>query len=70
MIVNGGYDAQSAENARQSGAADLVAFGVPYLANPDLVERFRAGAALNAPDFETFFKGEERGSTDYPVLTR
>jgi N-ethylmaleimide reductase len=68
LIVNGGYDAQSAENALQSGAADLVAFGVPYLANPDLVERFKAGAALNPPDFDTFFKGDERGYTDYPTL--
>jgi N-ethylmaleimide reductase len=70
LIVNGGYDAKSAEHAVESGAADLVAFGVPYLANPDLVERFQAGAALNAPDFDTFFKGEERGYTDYPTLAR
>jgi N-ethylmaleimide reductase len=69
LIVNGGYDAQSAESVLQSGAADLVAFGVPYLANPDLVERFKAGAPLNAPDFETFFKGEERGYTDYPTMS-
>jgi N-ethylmaleimide reductase len=68
--VNGGYDAQSAGHALQSGAADLVAFGVSYLANPDLVERFQAGASLNAPDFETFFKGDERGYTDYPALAR
>lgn len=68
FIVNGGYDAQSAESALASGAADLVAFGVPYLANPDLVERFRRGAPLNAADFSTFFQGEEKGYTDYPVL--
>lgn len=68
LIVNGGYDAQSAESALQSGAADLVAFGVPFLANPDLVGRLRAGAPLNTPDFSTLFQGEERGYTDYPVL--
>lgn len=68
LIVNGGYDAQFAERALGNGDADLVAFGVPYLANPDLVERFRQGASLNAPDFTTFFQGEERGYTDYPTL--
>ena len=68
LIVNGGYDAQSAERALASGEADFVAFGVPYLANPDLVERFKRGAPLNAPDFGTFFQGEEKGYTDYPAL--
>jgi len=43
---------------------------VPYLANPDLVERFRRNAPLNEPDFSTFFQGEERGYTDYPALAR
>ena len=68
LIVNGGYDAQSAEQALQNGEADLVSFGVPCLANPDLVERFRRGAPLNEPDFSTFFQGEEKGYTDYPTL--
>ena len=70
LIVNGGYDAQLAEAILANGEADLVAFGVPYLANPDLVERFRLGAPLNEPDFSTFFQGEERGYTDYPALAR
>jgi N-ethylmaleimide reductase len=39
------------------------------LANPDLVERFRQGAALNAPDVKTFYMGEEKGYIDYPFLT-
>ncbi|QTG17089.1 alkene reductase (plasmid) [Agrobacterium tumefaciens] len=67
-IANGGYDASRAEAALTDGSADLVAFGVPFLANPDLVERFRLGAALNAPDQATFYGGNERGYTDYPTL--
>jgi N-ethylmaleimide reductase len=45
-----------------------VAYGVPYLANPDLVERFRRNATLNAPDMDTFYGGNEKGYTDYPFL--
>ena len=70
LIVNGGYDAQSAEAVLKSGDADFVSFGVPYLANPDLVERFRRRAPLNEPDFSTFFQGEEKGYIDYPALAR
>jgi N-ethylmaleimide reductase len=66
-IVNGGFDLAAA-NAALSHGADLVAFGVPFLANPDLPERLRRGAALNAPDQATFYAGEERGYVDYPGL--
>jgi N-ethylmaleimide reductase len=68
LIVNGGYDAQSGDAAIARGDADLVAFGVPFLANPDLPARYRASAALNAPDQATFYAGEEKGYTDYPAL--
>ena len=51
-----------------SGAADLVGFGRPYLANPDLVARYKAGTELNAPDFATFYTPGEKGYTDYPAL--
>ena len=67
-IANGGYDSERAAGALQSGHADLVSFGALYLANPDLVERFRTGAALNPPDRSTFYGGGDRGYTDYPVL--
>lgn len=67
-IANGGYDAARAEAALRDGSADLVAFGSAFLANSDLVERFRRGAALNQPDPSTFYQGEERGYTDYPTL--
>jgi N-ethylmaleimide reductase len=67
-IVNGGFDLASANAAIARGEADLVAFGVPFLANPDLPERFRAGAALNLPDAPTFYAGEAKGYIDYPRL--
>jgi N-ethylmaleimide reductase len=69
-IANAGYTAQSSAAAINAGAADLVSFGMPFLANPDLVERFRVGATLNAPDPSTFYQGEERGYTDYPTLAQ
>ena len=51
-----------------TGDADLVSFGVPFLANPDLVERFRADAPLNTPDQTIFYTPGEKGYTDYPTL--
>jgi len=66
-MVNNGYDKALAEKAVAAGA-DLVAFGVPFLANPDLVERLRKNAALNAPDKATFYGGGAKGYTDYPTL--
>ncbi|ODS51940.1 MAG: alkene reductase [Acidobacteria bacterium SCN 69-37] len=68
LIVNGGYDFASGEAAVASGEADFIAYGVPFLANPDLPERFRRGASLNEPDPNTFYAGEEKGYTDYPAL--
>jgi N-ethylmaleimide reductase len=67
-IVNGGYDVDSANAALRTAEADLVAFGVPFIANPDLPQRYRTRAALNAPDQGTFYAGEEKGFTDYPAL--
>ena len=68
LMVNGGYDAKSGNAAIASGEADLVAFGVPFLANPDLPRRYREHAPLNAADQATFYSGEERGYIDYPAL--
>ena len=67
-MANCRYDQVRAQQALHSGAADLVSFGSLYIANPDLVERFRRGAALNTPDPETFYGGDEHGYTDYPFL--
>lgn len=67
-ITNGGYDKARANAAIASGAADAVAFGTLFLANPDLVTRFRRDAPLNEPDPATFYGGDEHGYTDYPSL--
>ncbi len=69
VIVNGGYDARSANAAIARGETDLVAFGVPFLANPDLPARYRSDRPLNAPDQATFYAGEEKGYVDYPALS-
>lgn len=68
LILNNAYDFASAQAALQAGEADAIAFGRLLLANPDLVERFRRGAPLNAPDYQTFYTGEAKGYTDYPML--
>jgi N-ethylmaleimide reductase len=52
----------------QAGLADLVAFGQLFLANPDLVEPFKRGAPLNAPDPQTYYGGGAQGYIDYPTL--
>jgi N-ethylmaleimide reductase len=68
FIVNGGYSPARAASAIAEGETDLVAFGVPFLANPDLVERVRRGVALNPPDMATFYTPGPKGYTDYPAL--
>ena len=68
-MVNNGYDRQMAINAVASGRADLVSFGRPFIANPDLVERLSANAPLNKlMGQETFYGGGAHGYTDYPTL--
>ncbi len=66
-MVNNGYDAALADQSLAHGA-DLVAFGRPFISNPDLVERLRTGAALTPADRATFYGGGEKGYTDYPTL--
>jgi N-ethylmaleimide reductase len=68
LVVNGGYTLDRAEQAVAAGDGDFVAFGVPYISNSDLVERFATGSPLNAPDQATFYGGAEKGYTDYPTL--
>ena len=67
-MLGGGFDATSAEAALKAGQADLIAFGRPFLANPDLVARMKRGATLNAPDMATFYTPDAKGYTDYPTL--
>jgi N-ethylmaleimide reductase len=66
-MVNNGYDRRTAEEALARGA-DLVAFGRPFIANPDLVARLRDNAPLNALDQATLYGGGAKGYTDYPAL--
>jgi N-ethylmaleimide reductase len=68
LILNGGYDAAMGTAALKAGEADMIAYGRFYLANPDLVDRFRLGAALNKPDVNTYYTGGPKGYTDYPAL--
>jgi N-ethylmaleimide reductase len=69
-ITNLGYDKARGNAAIASGHADCVAYGVPFIANPDLVERYRIDAPLNQADQNTFYGGNEKGYTDYPFLSR
>lgn len=66
-MVNNGYDRQLADEALAAGA-DLVAFGRPFIANPDLVRRLRERAPLQVPDRATMYGGGAEGYTDYPTL--
>jgi len=68
LIGNMGYTAEEAEAAISAGKLDAVAFGTSFLANPDLPERIKAGAPLNAPDSSTFYTPGAKGYTDYPTL--
>ena len=68
LIFCGGYTGAEADALIAQGTADAVAFGRPFIANADLVERFRQGAKLNTPDSATFYGGGAQGYTDYPML--
>ncbi len=69
LVVNGGYDKARGNAVIAEGLADAVAFAQLFLANPDLVQRFRVDAPLNPPDFATFYGGDEKGYIDYPTLS-
>jgi N-ethylmaleimide reductase len=71
LILSGGYDLNRAEEDLSSGFADLVAFGKPFISNPDLVERFKNQEPLNAAlDATTLYTPGEKGYTDYPVYSK
>jgi N-ethylmaleimide reductase len=69
LIINKGFNKETGNQIIEAGHADLVAFGVPFIANPDLVKRFSVGAALNPPDTNTFYTTGTVGYVDYPALT-
>jgi N-ethylmaleimide reductase len=68
LILSGGYDPVRAENDLKANKGDLIAVGKQVLANPDLPKRWQTGAALNAPDMQTFYTPGPKGYTDYPAL--
>ena len=68
LLANGGYDKASGETALNSGLADAIAFGLPFIANPDLVERYTTGASLAEPDSSRFYSEGAAGYVDYPPL--
>ncbi|MFT3919921.1 alkene reductase [Cloacibacterium sp.] len=70
IIINRAFNKETATKVLEDGDADLVSFGVPFIANPDLVERFKTDAPLNAPDKKTFYTPGEKGYIDYPFLSK
>ena len=69
LILSGGYDAARAEADLAAGKCDLIAVGRGFLANPDLVARWKSGAAENVPDMGTFYTPGAKGYTDYPTMS-
>lgn len=67
LMINGGFDQESGNAVIASGNADLVAYGKPYISNPDLVERFEQGIDLAEWDNDTFYTPGKKGYTDYPM---
>ncbi|MGQ0442623.1 MAG: alkene reductase [Methylophilaceae bacterium] len=67
-MANLAYDKARGNAAISSGHADVIAYGVPFIANPDLVERYKKDAPLNEADPTSFYGGSEKGYTDYPTL--
>lgn len=67
-MANLAYDKARGNAAIASAHADVIAYGVPFLANPDLVERYKTNAPLNQANESTFYGGDEKGYTDYPFL--
>ncbi|WP_395627129.1 alkene reductase [Daejeonella sp.] len=68
LMINKGFTKETAIKVLENGDADLVAFGVPFIANPDLVKRFQIDAPLNQADQATFYTPGAKGYTDYPAL--
>ncbi len=69
LILSGGYDLKRAESDLNEGRGDLIAFGRPFISNPNLVTALKKGISLTAPDFNTFYTPGEKGYTDYPART-
>lgn len=70
LVLNGGYDQETAEAAIAEGRADAISFGSSFIANPDLPERFAKGTSLAVPDRATMYSGNSKGYTDYPMSNK
>jgi N-ethylmaleimide reductase len=68
LLINGGYTKDTANDAIGRREAKAIVFGTPFIANPDLVERFRKNAYLAQPDSTTFYTSEAKGYADYPPM--
>jgi N-ethylmaleimide reductase len=68
LVINSGFDQEKGNKVIEDGLADAVAFGKPFISNPDLVERFAENVKLAAWDTETFYTPGEKGFTDYPAF--
>lgn len=69
LILAGGYTPASAEAALQKNLADLIAFGRPFIANPDFIHRIRNGHPLAVGEAAYYYEGGETGYTDYPTFS-
>lgn len=69
-MANGGYSGETAEQSLKNDLSDFIAFGIPFISNPDLPERIKQGAALNEVDEATFYGGDAKGYLDYPSLDK
>jgi N-ethylmaleimide reductase len=70
IILSGGYDKERAEKDLNENKGELVAFGKPFISNPDFVERIKKDAELSSPDFSTFYTPGEKGYTDYSLMNK
>jgi N-ethylmaleimide reductase len=68
LLSCGGHSRESGERMLENNEADLIVYGKPFISNPDLVERMKAGASLAEPDKDTFYHGGAKGYTDYPLM--
>ena len=69
LIINGGFNKDTANKALANNEAEAIAFGSPFISNPDLVERYQVNAELTKADNTTFYTSEAKGYTDYPFMT-
>ncbi|RUT72152.1 alkene reductase [Flavobacterium cupreum] len=70
LMIGGGLDSEKREALLHSGNADLIAFGLPFIANPDLVERYRTGTALSLPNTDLLYSGGPEGYIDYETMMK